>query len=135
MKKLNLNVVIFVLIGIGAAMLKGRSPVLEWQRAPDPAAEKTARAAQILIKDHASSIAKVIPKIEAKAVLPYAKELSEFTELKKKGLDSGRIALSLERQMRCGVGKCGHCSIEHLYCCQDGPVFWLNEIEHLLGAL
>lgn len=58
-----------------------------------------------------------------------------ITELKKKGLDSGRIALSLERQMRCGVGKCGHCSIEHLYCCQDGPVFWLNEIEHLLGAL
>ena len=58
-----------------------------------------------------------------------------IAELGKKGLDSGRIAVSLERQMRCGVGKCGHCAIEHLYCCQDGPVFWLNEIEHLRGAL
>ncbi len=56
-------------------------------------------------------------------------------ELRKKGLDSDRIVVSLERHMRCGVGKCGHCSIEHLYCCQDGPVFWLNEIEHLRGAL
>ncbi len=56
-------------------------------------------------------------------------------ELHKKGLGSDRIAVSLERQMRCGVGKCGHCTIEHLYCCQDGPVFWLNEIEQLKGAL
>jgi NAD(P)H-flavin reductase len=58
-----------------------------------------------------------------------------IAELKKKGLSSGQIVVSLERHMRCGVGKCGHCSIEHLYCCQDGPVFWLNEIEHLRGAL
>jgi len=56
-------------------------------------------------------------------------------ELKKKGLSSDRIVVSLERHMRCGVGKCGHCTIEHLYCCQDGPVFWLNEIEHLRGTL
>ncbi len=60
---------------------------------------------------------------------------SVITELKTKGLTSDRIAVSLERQMRCGVGKCGHCTIEHLYCCQDGPVFWLNEVEHLRGAL
>ena len=58
-----------------------------------------------------------------------------IAELKKKGIGSGRIVVSLERQMRCGVGKCGHCSIEHLYCCQDGPVFRLDEIEHLRGAL
>lgn len=56
-------------------------------------------------------------------------------ELRKKGVSSEQIVVSLERQMRCGVGKCGHCSIEHLYCCQDGPVFWLNEIEKLRGAL
>ncbi len=55
--------------------------------------------------------------------------------LKSKGLSSEQIVVSLERQMRCGVGKCGHCSIEHLYCCQDGPVFRLSEIEHLRGAI
>jgi len=58
-----------------------------------------------------------------------------IAELRKKGLRSNQIVVSLERQMRCGVGKCGHCTIEHLYCCQDGPVFWLNEVEHLRGAL
>ena len=58
-----------------------------------------------------------------------------IAELKAKGLGSERIVVSLERQMRCGVGKCGHCTIEHLYCCQDGPVFRLDEIEQLRGAL
>lgn len=58
-----------------------------------------------------------------------------IAELRRKGLGPERIVVSLERHMRCGVGKCGHCTIEHLYCCQDGPVFWLNEIEHLRGAL
>lgn len=61
--------------------------------------------------------------------------LAVIAELKKKGLTSDRIVVSLERQMRCGVGKCGHCTIEHLYCCQDGPVFRLDEIENLRGAL
>lgn len=55
--------------------------------------------------------------------------------LKKKGLASDQIFISLERQMCCGVGKCGHCAIEHLYCCQDGPVFRLSDIEQLRGAL
>jgi sulfhydrogenase subunit gamma (sulfur reductase) len=58
-----------------------------------------------------------------------------IVELKKKGLSSDRIVVSLERQMRCGVGKCGHCTIEHLYCCQDGPVFSLDRVERLRGAL
>lgn len=55
--------------------------------------------------------------------------------LKAKGLQSEQIFLSLERQMRCGVGKCGHCSIEHLYCCTDGPIFRLDLIEGLRGAV
>lgn len=59
-----------------------------------------------------------------------------INELRRIGLTgSKQIMLSLERQMRCGVGKCGHCTIEHLYCCSDGPIFWLEEVEHLRGAL
>jgi NAD(P)H-flavin reductase len=55
--------------------------------------------------------------------------------LRRKGLTDDRIVLSLERQMRCGVGKCGHCTIEHLYCCTDGPVFRLDRIEGVRGAI
>ncbi|SHJ34868.1 NAD(P)H-flavin reductase [Malonomonas rubra DSM 5091] len=59
-----------------------------------------------------------------------------IAELRRLGLTSEKqIMLSLERQMRCGIGKCGHCSIEHLTCCCDGPIFWLEEVEHLRGAL
>ena len=33
------------------------------------------------------------------------------------------IYMSLERRMKCGVGKCGHCQMEGIYVCQEGPVF------------
>jgi sulfhydrogenase subunit gamma (sulfur reductase) len=34
-----------------------------------------------------------------------------------------RILMSLERRMKCGVGKCGHCSIGYKYTCLQGPIF------------
>lgn len=46
--------------------------------------------------------------------------IAEFLKLK---IPKTQIQLSLERRMRCGIGKCGHCAIEHLYTCMDGPVF------------
>ena len=39
------------------------------------------------------------------------------------------IVLTLERYMKCGVGKCGHCNIGDLYVCIDGPVFTWDRIE------
>ena len=54
-----------------------------------------------------------------------------------KGIDVKNIYVSLERRMKCGVGKCGHCQINGVYCCQDGPVFRYSEIleDHLEEAL
>lgn len=45
------------------------------------------------------------------------------------------IYVSLERRMKCGVGKCGHCQINGVYCCQEGPVFKFSDIQHLTEAL
>jgi sulfhydrogenase subunit gamma (sulfur reductase) len=45
------------------------------------------------------------------------------------------IIVSLERHMKCGVGKCGHCQINNLYVCQDGPVFYYENIKHLKEAI
>jgi sulfhydrogenase subunit gamma (sulfur reductase) len=39
------------------------------------------------------------------------------------GLPKNRILMSLERRMKCGVGKCGHCSIGYKYTCLHGPIF------------
>jgi len=45
------------------------------------------------------------------------------------------IIVSLERHMKCGVGKCGHCQMNNLYVCQDGPVFVYDTIKHLKEAI
>jgi len=55
--------------------------------------------------------------------------------LHSKGIGDRDIVVSLERYMKCGVGKCGHCTIDHLYCCIDGPVFTLDRVAGLKGAL
>jgi sulfhydrogenase subunit gamma (sulfur reductase) len=56
-------------------------------------------------------------------------------ELLGKGIPETQIYLSLERRMKCGVGKCGHCQINGLYCCQDGPVFRYADVKGLEEAL
>ncbi|WP_245667716.1 FAD/NAD(P)-binding protein [Actinomadura macra] len=39
-----------------------------------------------------------------------------------RGMHAGRVRLSLERNMRCGIGWCGHCQLGSLLICRDGPV-------------
>jgi len=41
------------------------------------------------------------------------------------------IISTLERHMKCGVGKCGHCAIGHKYVCTDGPVFSYAQLREL----
>jgi len=50
------------------------------------------------------------------------------------GVPENRIIVSLERRMKCGVGKCGHCQINNLYVCKDGPVFNYHDIKDLPEA-
>jgi NAD(P)H-flavin reductase len=56
-------------------------------------------------------------------------------EMLDKGIPESNIYLSLERRMKCGVGKCGHCQINSLYCCQEGPVFNYADIKGFEEAL
>mgnify|MGYP005857429207 CR=1 FL=1 len=52
-----------------------------------------------------------------------------------KGVPEEQVYVSLERRMKCGVGKCGHCQINGVYVCQKGPVFCYTEILGLEEAL
>jgi sulfite reductase subunit B len=45
-----------------------------------------------------------------------------------KGFNGDDLYFSLERRFRCGIGKCGHCQLNDLYVCQDGPVFSYNSL-------
>ncbi len=56
-------------------------------------------------------------------------------ELKNRKVPEENIWVSLERKMKCGVGKCGHCQINNIYVCQDGPVFNYKQIKNLPEAI
>ncbi len=43
-----------------------------------------------------------------------------------------RIQVSLERNMRCATGHCGHCQLGPLLLCRDGPVVGYDQAEPLL---
>lgn len=47
------------------------------------------------------------------------------------GCKEKNIVSTLERYMKCGVGKCGHCCIGVAYVCVDGPVFTYEQIKKL----
>ncbi len=49
-------------------------------------------------------------------------------ELLEKGMSEENILFSLERRFKCGMGKCGHCQLNDLYVCQDGPVFRYTDL-------
>jgi NAD(P)H-flavin reductase len=52
--------------------------------------------------------------------------------LLRKGIPYGDIRLSLERNMQCGIGLCGHCQLGPILVCRDGPVVGYALAEPLL---
>jgi len=51
------------------------------------------------------------------------------------GFADDQIYLSLERRMKCGIGKCGHCQIGSKFVCKDGPVFNYADIKSFIRPL
>jgi len=56
-------------------------------------------------------------------------------ELDRIGIPRAHVFVDLERRMKCGVGKCGHCQINDRYVCVDGPVFSFADIQNLEEAI
>ena len=54
-------------------------------------------------------------------------------ELAKRGVKTDSVFVSLERNMKCGIGLCGHCQFGPAFVCKDGPVFAYSRVKHLLG--
>lgn len=52
--------------------------------------------------------------------------------LRERGVPDERIFLSLERDMRCGVGLCGHCQLGPTLICRDGPVYTQAQVAQLM---
>jgi NAD(P)H-flavin reductase len=54
-------------------------------------------------------------------------------ELQKRGVRKEQIYLSMERNMKCAVGLCGHCQFGPKFVCKDGPVFNYSAVEGLIA--
>lgn len=60
--------------------------------------------------------------------------MTRFTimELKKRGVKTENIFVSLERNMKCGIGLCGHCQLGSKFVCREGPVFRYDQVQPFL---
>jgi NAD(P)H-flavin reductase len=54
-------------------------------------------------------------------------------ELQKRGLPENQIYISMERNMKCAVGFCGHCQYGPHFVCKDGPVFRFDKVKEIFG--
>lgn len=61
--------------------------------------------------------------------------MMHFTQrdLARRGVPEEQVWISMERNMRCAVGFCGHCQFGPLFVCKDGPVFRYDRVASLLG--
>ncbi len=49
-----------------------------------------------------------------------------------RGVEAGRVRVSLERNMQCGIGLCGHCQLGPLLVCRDGPIVGYGGLAEVL---
>jgi len=52
-------------------------------------------------------------------------------ELRKKGIEDDKVYLSMERNMKCGIGLCGHCQLGGSFVCKDGPVYNFVDVKEV----
>ena len=57
-----------------------------------------------------------------------------FPVLEKLGFTLEQMITTLEKRMKCGIGKCGRCNIGNLYVCRDGPVFTYAQIKSFISS-
>ena len=76
-------------------------------------------------------------KLDARETLAFVcgpEVMMKYTldELERRGIPPEQVFVSLERNMKCAVGLCGHCQLGPIFVCKDGPVFRLPVVRPLL---
>lgn len=111
-----------------------------WRSCFDISVEVTVDRASKDWGGHVGVVTTLIPRIQfdpfgTTALVCGPEIMMRFTvqELLKCGLRSEQIFMSLERNMKCAVGFCGHCQFGPHFVCKDGPVFRYDRIQPLFG--
>lgn len=113
----------------------------EWSRHPDTEVLLAADVAGPQWPGHVGRVTELLDRASIRpertmAMLcgPEAMMLGSAERLLARGIAEDRLYLSLERNMQCAVGLCGHCQHGPHFVCRDGPVFSYPRIKELLGV-
>ena len=134
---------VMLLVGATSPSVRMFTKELEtWQKNPRLEYHETVDRGDSDWKGNVGVITTLIPKMQfdprktmAVIVGPPIMYRFVINELKKRDMPDENIIMSLERRMKCGVGKCGHCQINSVYVCQEGPVFSLAQLRNLREAV
>jgi len=112
----------------------------QWQRRADLQVEVTVDRALRWWRGNVGVVTTLIPKATFDATDTIAmvcgpEVMMRFTvaELRRRGVADDSIYISMERNMKCGFGFCGHCQFGPFFVCKDGPVFRYDRIMNFFG--
>lgn len=118
-----------------------RSEIERWSSRLDVEVHVTVDRATRMWYGNVGVITTLIPRApfdprNAIALVCGPEVMMRFTahELRARGLGDDQIYISMERNMKCGIGLCGHCQFGPFFLCKDGPVFRYDLIHRLYGT-
>ena len=114
-----------------------RNETEEWAKRPDLDLKLTVDVGDESWKGNVGLVTALLDKVEMDyksgvAIVCGPPIMMKFTTLKllDMGFKEDSIYLSMEKNMSCGLGKCGHCRLGTYYACKDGPVFTYDKIKN-----
>ncbi len=117
-----------------------RRQLAQWRARFDLSVDITVDRAPDTWKGNVGVVTKLIPRAtfdphDTVAMICGPEVMMRFTimALMKRGLEADRIFVSMERNMKCAVGFCGHCQFGPAFVCKDGPVMRYDRIAHWFG--
>jgi NAD(P)H-flavin reductase len=117
-----------------------RNQIETWRRRLDIDIEVTVDHASQDWRGHVGVITTLIPRatfdpMHTAALVCGPEVMMRFAvaALRDTGIGDDMIYLSMERNMKCAVGFCGHCQFGPVFVCRDGPVFRHDRVRALLG--
>jgi NAD(P)H-flavin reductase len=112
----------------------------QWRKRSDLAVDVTVDRATGQWRGNVGVVTTLIPKAtfdpaNTTAMVCGPEIMMRFTiaELQRRGIPEKSIYFSMERNMKCGFGFCGHCQFGPFFVCKNGPVFRYDRVKPLFG--